>query len=168
MPAKVSITILSFDNSTADERTGRLAYGIAPDNTSNLSRFSVMTASDHSRRFCHVCGMSGKGPLRTTGHQLLEFYSGAAEQSGRLTEGLLLRRLQPMRCLRSQAGSMLDAMSGYDEEKRYAVVAETRQKWTAAERKLIVAETEASWVSCVALTHGAATSIVYLWRREVA
>jgi transposase-like protein len=63
---------------------------------------------------------------------------------------------------------MWDAMSGYDEEKRYAVVAEARRKWTAAERKLIVAETEASSVSCVVRTHGVATSIVYIWRREVA
>jgi transposase-like protein len=63
---------------------------------------------------------------------------------------------------------MLDAMSGYEEEKHYAVVAETRRKWTAAERKLIVAETEASSVSCVVHTHGVAMSTVYIWRREAA
>ena len=57
-------------------------------------------------------------------------------------------------------------MSGYDEEKRYAVVAETRRKWTAAERKLIVAETEAASVSSVARRHGVAASLVFRWRRE--
>lgn len=57
-------------------------------------------------------------------------------------------------------------MSGYDEEKRYAVVAETRRKWTAAERKQIVAETEGSSVSSVARKHGVATSLVFRWRRE--
>ena len=57
-------------------------------------------------------------------------------------------------------------MSGYDEEKRYAVVAETRRKWTAAERRQIVAETEATSVSSVARKHGVATSLVFRWRRE--
>ena len=57
-------------------------------------------------------------------------------------------------------------MSGYDEEKRYAVVAETRRKWTAAERKQIAAETEASSVSSVARKHGVATSLVFRWRCE--
>jgi transposase len=57
-------------------------------------------------------------------------------------------------------------MSGYDEEKRYTVVAETRRKWTAAERKQIVAETEASSVSSVARKHGVAASLVFRWRRE--
>ena len=57
-------------------------------------------------------------------------------------------------------------MSGYDEEKRYAVVAETRRKWTAAERKQIVVETEASSVSSVARKHGVAASLVFRWRRE--
>ena len=57
-------------------------------------------------------------------------------------------------------------MSGYDEEKRYAVVAETRRKWTVAERKQIVAETETSSVSSVARKHGVATSLVFRWRRE--
>ena len=57
-------------------------------------------------------------------------------------------------------------MSGYDEEKRYAVVAETRRKWTAAERKRIVEETEASSVSSVARKHGVAASLVFRWRRE--
>jgi transposase len=57
-------------------------------------------------------------------------------------------------------------MSGYSQEKNFAVVAETRRKWSAAERKQIVAETEAASVSSVARKHGAATSLVFRWRRE--
>jgi len=57
-------------------------------------------------------------------------------------------------------------MSGYSQEKSFAVVAETRRKWTAAERKQIVAETEASSVSSIARKHGVATSLVFRWRRE--
>jgi transposase len=57
-------------------------------------------------------------------------------------------------------------MSGYSQEKSFAVVAETRRKWSAAERKQIVAETEASSVSSVARKHGVATSLVFRWRRE--
>jgi transposase len=57
-------------------------------------------------------------------------------------------------------------MSGHDEEKRYAVVAEMRRKWTADERQQIVAETEAASVSSVARKHGLAVSLVFRWRRE--
>lgn len=57
-------------------------------------------------------------------------------------------------------------MSGYSQEKTFAVVAETRRKWTAAERKQIVSETEAASVSSVARKHGAAASLVFRWRRE--
>ena len=57
-------------------------------------------------------------------------------------------------------------MSGYSQEKSFAVVAETRRKWTAAERNQIVGETEASSVSSVARKHGAATSLVFRCRRE--
>jgi transposase len=57
-------------------------------------------------------------------------------------------------------------MSGYSQEKSFVVVAQTRRKWTAAERKQIVAETEASSVSSVARKHGVATSLVFRWRRE--
>ena len=57
-------------------------------------------------------------------------------------------------------------MSGYSQEKSFAVVAETRRKWSAAERKQIVAETEVASVSSVARKHGAATSLVFRWRRE--
>jgi transposase len=57
-------------------------------------------------------------------------------------------------------------MSGYSQEKTFAVVAETRRKWTAAERKQIVAETEAASVSSIARKHGVAASLVFRWRRE--
>ena len=57
-------------------------------------------------------------------------------------------------------------MSGYSQEKTFAVVAETRRKWSDAERKQIVAETEAASVSSVARKHGVATSLVFRWRRE--
>lgn len=57
-------------------------------------------------------------------------------------------------------------MSGYSQEKSFAVVAETRRKWTPSERKQIVAETEAASVSSVSRRHGVATSLVFRWRRE--
>jgi transposase len=57
-------------------------------------------------------------------------------------------------------------MSGYSQEKSFVVVAETRRKWTAAERRQIVGETEASSVSSVARKHGVAASLVFRWRRE--
>jgi transposase len=57
-------------------------------------------------------------------------------------------------------------MSGYSQEKSFAVVAETRRKWSVAKRKQIVAETEVLSVSSVARKHGVATSLVFRWRRE--
>ena len=57
-------------------------------------------------------------------------------------------------------------MSGYSQDKSFAVVAETRRKWSAAERKQIIAETEGASVSSVARKHGAAASLVFRWRRE--
>jgi transposase len=58
-------------------------------------------------------------------------------------------------------------MSGYrhEQEKTYAVVAETRRRWSEAERKQIVAETEAASVSSVARKHRVAASLVFRWRR---
>lgn len=57
-------------------------------------------------------------------------------------------------------------MSGYsqEQEKSFAVVAETRRKWSEAERKQIVAETEAASVSSVARKHRVAASLVFRWR----
>jgi transposase len=45
-------------------------------------------------------------------------------------------------------------MSGYAEEKSFAMVAETRRKWTQAEKQAVVAETGAASVSSVARRHG--------------
>jgi transposase len=56
-------------------------------------------------------------------------------------------------------------MSGYSQEKTYAVVAETRRRWSEAERRQIVAETEAASVSSVARKHRVAPSLVFRWRR---
>jgi transposase len=74
----------------------------------------------------------------------------------------LLRRLPPERV----DGLVMQASEKPAQEKSYAVVAETRRKWTDAERKRIVAETEASPVSSVSRKHGVATSLVFRWRRE--
>jgi transposase len=58
-------------------------------------------------------------------------------------------------------------MSGYDQDKSFAVVAETRRKWSVAEKAAVVAETAASSVSSVARRHGIASSLVFRWRREL-
>ena len=58
-------------------------------------------------------------------------------------------------------------MSGYAEEKSFAVVAETRRKWTRAEKQAVVAETGAASVSSVARRHGISSSLVFRWRREL-
>ena len=58
-------------------------------------------------------------------------------------------------------------MSGYDQDKRFAVVAETRRKWTRAEKAAVVVETAGSSVSSVARRHGIASSLVFRWRREL-
>lgn len=55
-------------------------------------------------------------------------------------------------------------MSGYSQEKTYAVVAETRRRWSEAERQQIVAETEVASVSSVARKHRVAASLVFRWR----
>ena len=58
-------------------------------------------------------------------------------------------------------------MSGYDQGKNFTVVAETRRKWTAAEKAAVVAEIAGSSVSSVARQHGIASSLVFRWRREL-
>ena len=57
-------------------------------------------------------------------------------------------------------------MSGYDEAKRYAVVAEVRRKWTDAEKKAILADADVRSVSAAARQHGVAASLVFRWRRQ--
>jgi transposase len=57
-------------------------------------------------------------------------------------------------------------MSGYDQEKRYAVVAEVRRKWTEAEKQAILAEAETASVSAVSRKHGVAANLVFRWRQQ--
>ena len=57
-------------------------------------------------------------------------------------------------------------MSGYDEEKRNAVVVETRCKWTDEEKRTILAEADEGSVSAAARKHGVAASLVFRWRQQ--
>lgn len=50
--------------------------------------------------------------------------------------------------------------------KSFDVVAETRRRWAAEERRQIVAESETAPVSVVARRHGVAVSLVFRWRRQ--
>lgn len=50
--------------------------------------------------------------------------------------------------------------------KSFDVVAETRRRWTAEERRQIVAESGTAPVSVVARRHGVAVSLVFRWRRQ--
>ena len=50
--------------------------------------------------------------------------------------------------------------------KSFDVVAETRRRWTAEERRQIVAESGTAPVSVVARRHGIAVSLVFRWRRQ--
>lgn len=50
--------------------------------------------------------------------------------------------------------------------KSFDVIAETRRRWTAEERRQIVAESETGSVSAVARRHGVAVSLVFRWRRQ--
>jgi transposase len=58
-------------------------------------------------------------------------------------------------------------MSGYDQGKRFTVVAELRRKWTLAEKTSVVSEIAGSSVSAVARKHGIAASLLFRWRREL-
>src|SRR4051812_2293854 len=59
-------------------------------------------------------------------------------------------------------------MSGYSGEKAFAVVAETRRRWSSlAEKLALVAETGSRPVSAVARKHGLAPSLLFRWRREL-
>jgi transposase len=50
--------------------------------------------------------------------------------------------------------------------KSFDVVAETRRRWTAEERRRIVAESETAPVSVIGRRHGIAVSLVFRWRRQ--
>jgi len=56
-------------------------------------------------------------------------------------------------------------MSGYDQDNSFVVVAETRRRWSRAEKLAVVAETAGASVSAVARKHGIASSLVFRWRR---
>ena len=58
-------------------------------------------------------------------------------------------------------------MSGYVPEKSFAIVAETRRRWTLAEKTAVVSEIAGSSVSAVARKHGIAASLMFRWRREL-
>jgi transposase len=58
-------------------------------------------------------------------------------------------------------------MSGYVPEKNFVVVAETRRKWTQAEKVAVVTETAEASVASVARKHGIASSLLFRWRREL-
>lgn len=45
-------------------------------------------------------------------------------------------------------------------------MAETRRKWSRAEKEALVAETASASVSSVARKHGVAASLLFRWRRE--
>jgi transposase len=57
-------------------------------------------------------------------------------------------------------------MSEYDREKRYAVMAEVRRKWTDAEKQAILAEAKEGSVPAVARKHGVAANLVFRWRQH--
>jgi len=61
-------------------------------------------------------------------------------------------------------------MSGdSSEEKQFVIVADTRRRWTRAEKQSIVAECEAgkASVSATARKHNIAPSLLFRWRREL-
>lgn len=60
-------------------------------------------------------------------------------------------------------------MSGDDFDRRFDVVAETRRKWSIAEKRKIVAEAcvPCANVSAVARRHGVKPALLYRWKKEL-
>lgn len=58
-------------------------------------------------------------------------------------------------------------MSGTNFSRQYSVVAETRRRWSEAEKQAIVAEAEQpdANISAVARRHGIKPSLLFRWRR---
>lgn len=58
-------------------------------------------------------------------------------------------------------------MSGDNFSRRYSIVAETRRKWSEAEKQAIVAEASrpGANISAVARRHGIKPSLLFRWRR---
>lgn len=59
-------------------------------------------------------------------------------------------------------------ISGHSESRRYDVVAETRRRWSKAEKLAIVAEASAPEVnvSAIARRHGIQPSLLFRWRER--
>ena len=60
-------------------------------------------------------------------------------------------------------------MSGDDFDRRFDLVAETRRRWSLAEKRKIVAEAcvPCSNVSAVARRHGVKPALLYRWKKEL-
>ena len=61
-------------------------------------------------------------------------------------------------------------MSGdSSQEKQFVIVADTRRRWTRAEKQSIVAECDAgkASVSATARKHNLAPNLLFRWRREL-
>jgi transposase len=58
-------------------------------------------------------------------------------------------------------------MSGANFSRRYAIVAETRRRWSDAENQAIIAEVARpdANISAVARRHGIKPSLLFRWRR---
>jgi transposase len=58
-------------------------------------------------------------------------------------------------------------MSGDNFSRRYAIVAETRRRWSDAEKQAIIAEAARPYanISAVARRHGIKPSLLFRWRR---
>jgi len=61
-------------------------------------------------------------------------------------------------------------MSGDDFERRFDVVADTRRRWSLAEKRRIVEEASGACtnVSAVARRHGIKPALLYRWKKELA
>jgi transposase len=57
-------------------------------------------------------------------------------------------------------------MSGYSQEKSFAVVAETRRRWSDAEKQAILGDAAATSASAAARKHRVAPSLVFRWRKQ--
>ena len=59
-------------------------------------------------------------------------------------------------------------MSGYDQDNSFVVVAETRRRWSRAEKLAVAAEIAGASVPAVARKQPIASSLVLRWRRGFA
>lgn len=61
-------------------------------------------------------------------------------------------------------------MSGDNSDRKFTIVAETRRRWSEAEKRAIVEEASGACtnVSAVARRHGLKPALLYRWRKELA